>query len=152
MCTYIVVRNTEGEQSKYKGYYVNAASADVCKDWCDTTPGTDGKPCAEVDWKSGVCFMYTETTSLYKNSPSNHYIRQCTPGPMNAIIGAKFNETSGRAYWFDSDSPFEYNNLVSDHTAGGNNLCVAFTSKTRFRWEYIPCSGFKGMFGCEIPF
>ncbi|XP_041360454.1 uncharacterized protein LOC121376754 [Gigantopelta aegis] len=94
----------------------------------------------DLSWKND---LYREAIINY-TADSGHE-------PMNAIIGAKFNETSGRAYWFDSDSPFEYNDLVSDATPGDNNTCVAMKHATQYRWEYVPCSGFAGVVACEIP-
>ncbi|XP_041361515.1 uncharacterized protein LOC121377540 [Gigantopelta aegis] len=126
-----------------------------CLRMCLAIDMTDNQPvdvikaiCNSVGSKMVVLDAFWKN-SLYREAIIN-YIADSGHGPMDALIGAKFNETSGRTYWFDSDSPFDYNDLVSNDTAGGNNTCVALKHATQYRWGYVPCSRSPGVAACEF--
>ena len=79
-CTYTTKPNTEGDQADYQKFKSGVSSGAECQTWCDTTVGDDNNPCVAVDFKGGVCFMFTGPTTLFDNAQCTHYEKSCTPG------------------------------------------------------------------------
>ncbi|XP_041362570.1 EGF-like domain-containing protein 2 isoform X2 [Gigantopelta aegis] len=127
-CTYSVFQAKEGQQVHYKGRYPGPASLSQCKEWCDTLPGTDGKPCVAFDRKGGYCFKYTTSQTLSNHAASNHYIRTCTPdactmstrtsgtaGTSSSVVAVPMSSTgdcSGVCKYLGDCEAVSYNNGV----------------------------------------